>query len=66
MTFFFQYIRKVMRLRFPEDGSTPRIGTTPEGDSAQRIGIDMTENGIFLGKDVHWRLGRGLVAFIKV
>ena len=54
-----------MRLRFPEDGSTPRIGTT-EGDSERHTGINMTENGILLAKSVHSRLGNGLVAFIKV
>jgi hypothetical protein len=34
-------------------------------DSAPRIDIDMTENGIFLSKNVHSKLGRGQVAFIK-
>jgi hypothetical protein len=41
-----------MQLRSPEDGSTPQI--------------DMTENGVFLGKEVHSKLSRGEVAFIKV
>ena len=50
----FQYIMKVMRLR------------SPEGASARRIGINMTENGIFLRKDLHSMLARGQVALIKV
>ena len=41
-----------MQLRSPEDGSKSRI--------------DMTENGIFLSKNVHSKLGRGQVALIKV
>jgi hypothetical protein len=41
-----------MQLRSPEDGSAPRI--------------DMTENGILLGKEVHSKLARGEVALIKV
>jgi len=41
-----------MELRSPEDHPLPSI--------------DMTENGIFLGKEVHSKLGRGHVAFIKV
>ena len=41
-----------MRLRAPEDSSVPQI--------------DMTENGIFLRKDVHAILARGEVALIKV
>ena len=45
---------KVMRLR------------SPEGASARRIGINMTENGIFLRKDLHSMLARGQVALIKV
>ena len=36
----------------PEDGSAPRI--------------DMTENVIFLSKDLHSKLAIGEVAFIKV
>ena len=43
---------RVMQLRSPEDGSKSRI--------------DMTENGIFLSKNVHSKLGRGQVALIKV
>ena len=43
-----------MELRSPEDGSAPRPG------------INMTENGIFLRKDVHSKLGRGQAALIKV
>ena len=45
---------KVMRLR------------SPEGASARRIGIDTTENGIFLSKNLHSKLARGQVALIKV
>jgi hypothetical protein len=41
-----------MRLRSPEDGPAPRI--------------DMTENGIFLSKEVHLMLAIGQVALIKV
>ena len=42
---------KVMQPRSPEDGSVPQI--------------DMTENGIFLGKNVHSMLAKGQVALIK-
>ena len=41
-----------MQLRSPEDHPLPSI--------------DMTENGIFVGKEVHSKLGKGEVAFIKV
>ena len=41
-----------MRIRAPEDGSVPQI--------------DMTENGILLGKGVHAMLAKGEVALIKV
>jgi len=41
-----------MELRSPEDHTLPSI--------------DMTENGIFLGKVVHSRLGIGEIALIKV
>ena len=44
-----------MQLRSPED---PEDGSAPW--------IDMTENGIFLRKDVHSMLARGQVALIKV
>ncbi len=46
-----------MRLRPPEDGP-------PEGGSEPQI--DMIENGIFLGKEVHSKLARGEVALIMV
>ncbi|KAN0103821.1 hypothetical protein V8E52_011597, partial [Russula decolorans] len=46
-----EYIKRVMRLRSPEDVPVPRI--------------DMTENGILLRKDVHSLLASGQVAFIK-
>ena len=44
-----------MQLRSPEDRSE---SSEPK--------IDMTENGILLSKNVHSKLGRGQVAFIKV
>jgi hypothetical protein len=48
--------------------SAPRIDMTENVDdhSAPQIEIDMTENGIFLSKNVHSQLGVGEVALIKV
>jgi hypothetical protein len=48
----------MIQLRSPGDGDGNGDG------SASRI--DMTENGIFLAKNVHSMLGKGEVAFIKV
>ncbi|KAI9566886.1 hypothetical protein HD554DRAFT_2193715 [Boletus coccyginus] len=49
-----EYMERVVNDRSPLYRSSPSIS-----------GIDDVQNGVFLGKDVHSRLGRGWVAFIK-
>jgi hypothetical protein len=48
----------VIELRSPRDNSSPLAPSD--------VGINNIRNGIFLGKELHSKLGRGMIAFIKV